>query len=296
MSTYKYLILLFLFGISSCTYSEQPDDVPQKAKIIQDTSKFDYDKKITELRNLLTDDFIIKGHSSFVIVSNLSEAETNNIIYGTIQKSEECFYNDYFELKPDELITIFLFNDDKTYVYWAGKLYDDTDLSPYGYYKPSDKAMLMNISTGGGTLVHELTHAFVRYDFPDIPSWFNEGLGSLYERSSLSGGNIIGYVNWRLPGLQEAINNKTYTSLTKLVNTTDNEFYGENSGFNYAQARYLCYYLQENGLLKKFYKNFRDRYEEDKTGKKFLEEILDEDLKSFDSAFRKFVLSLELKD
>lgn len=296
MSTYKYLILLFLFGISSCTYSDQSGKESQKAIVIQDTVKFDYDEKITELKNLLTEDFIIKGYSSFVIAGNLSETETNNIIYNTIRKAEECFYNDYFEVKPCELITIFLFRDDKTYRYWAENLYDDTDLSPYGYYKPSKKTMLMNISTGGGTLVHELTHAFVRYDFPDIPSWFNEGLGSLYERCSFIEGNITGYINWRLPGLQKAINNKTYTSLIKLVNSTDDEFYGENSGFNYAQARYLCYYLQENGLLKKFYKTFRDRYEEDNTGKKFLEEILDTGLITFDSAFKKFVLSLELKD
>lgn len=296
MYLYKFFIAQFLFGISSCTYSEQPVIEPQKANIIHDTSKFDYDEKITGLRNLLNEDFIIKGHSSFVIVSNLSETETNNIILNTIQKTEECFYNDYFEIKPGELVTIFLFKDDKTYTYWADELYDDKDLSPYGYYKPSKKTMLMNIATGGGTLVHELTHAFVRYDFPDIPSWFNEGLGSLYERCSLSGGNIIGYINWRLPGLQKAIKNKTYSSLEKLVSTSDDEFYGEKSGLNYAQARYLCYYLQENEILKKFYKTFRDRYEEDTTGKKFLEEILNTDLKSFDSTFKKFVLSLELKD
>ncbi|MBN1633276.1 MAG: hypothetical protein JW917_03835 [Ignavibacteria bacterium] len=296
MFLYKYFFALFLLGMSSCTYSEHSEKVPLKTNIIHDTLRFGYDEKITGLKNLLTNEFIFKGHSSFIIAGNLIETEINNIIYNTIQKAEECFYNDYFEKKPDELITIFLFKDDITYTYWAEKLFGDSDLSPYGYYKPSDKAMLMNISTGGGTLIHELTHAFVRYDFPDIPSWLNEGLGSLYERCSLSGGNITGYVNWRLPGLQKAINNKTYTSLTKLVNTTDDEFYGDNSGFNYAQARYLCYYLQENGLLKKFYKTFRDRYEEDKTGKKFLEEILKSDLKSFDSEFKKFVLSLELID
>ena len=292
----KYIFVLFLFFVSSCSYSGQPERESQKAIIIQDTSKFDYDKKITELRNILTDDFILKGHSSFLVASNLSETETDNFIYNTIQKSEECFYNNYFEKKTDELITIFLFKDDKTYNYWAEKLYDDKNISPYGYYKPSEKTMLMNIATGGGTLVHELTHAFVRYDFPDIPSWFNEGLGSLYERCSLSGGNITGYVNWRLPGLQEAINNKSYTSLSKLVKTSDDEFYGENSGFNYAQARYLCYYLQEQGLLKKFYKTFRDRFSEDNSGIKILEEILNTDLKSFDTNFKKFVLSLELKD
>lgn len=296
MKFLTFLGLLIFLLFSSCSYSEERKMQSGIAVLNYDTAKFNYDEKTEELRKLVSDDFYIIGHSSFVVVSNLSTSETDRIINGTIGKAEECFYNDFFEIKPDELITIFLFKDDKSYRYWAEKLYGDSGLSPFGYYKPSKKTMLMNISTGGGTLVHELTHAFVRYDFPDIPSWFNEGLGSLYERCSLSGGNILGYVNWRLPGLQKTINNKTYKSLSVLVNTSDDEFYGENSGFYYAQARYLCYYLQENGLLKKFYKTFRERFNEDNTGKIFLEEILNTDLKSFDAEFKKFILSLELKD
>ena len=37
----------------------------------------------------------------------------------------------------------------------------------------------MNIGTGGGTLVHELTHSLIAFDFPHVPDWFNEGLASL---------------------------------------------------------------------------------------------------------------------
>jgi len=290
------IFLLFLLLISSCTFSGEPEMKTGKKVFTTDTVKFNYDEKIIELRQLVTDDFYIKGHSSFVIVSNMSDYETDRIIYGTIEKAEECFYNDYFDIKPDEIVTVFLFKDDISYRYWAQKRFDDSDPSPYGYYKPSKKTMLMNISTGGGTLLHELTHAFVRYDFPDIPSWFNEGLGSLYERCSLNNCTILGYVNWRLPGLQKSIINKTYTSLNKLVFTDDDEFYGENSGFYYAQARYLCYYLQEKGELRKFYKTFRDNYKEDNTGMKFLEKILRKDLISFDEEFKSFVLSLELQD
>ena len=40
---------------------------------------------------------------------------------------------------------------------------------------------IMNIATGGGTLVHEIVHPYVEANFPGCPAWFNEGLGSLYE-------------------------------------------------------------------------------------------------------------------
>ena len=199
-----------------------------------------------------------------------------------------------FQLNLTELTTIFLFKDDKSYRYWAKKLYDDDDLSKYGYYKPSEKTMLMNINTGTGTLVHEMTHALVRYDFPDIPSWFNEGLGSLYERCSLNDKIILGYVNWRLPALQDAINDKSYTSLDKLTKTDYDEFYGDRSDVNYAQARYLCMYLQEQGLLRDFFKLFRDTYKDDNTGKSQLEKVTGKTISSLDEDYIKWVLTLEI--
>jgi hypothetical protein len=263
---------------------------------IDKSDSLDFQSKITELRNLLTDNFIIQKKSYFVIASNLSESETEKIINNTIDRAVECFYNDFFSARPTEVTTIFLFKDDATYRYWAKKLYDDTDLSRFGYYKPYSKVMLMNISTGTGTLVHEMTHALVRYDFPDIPSWFNEGLGSLYERCSLNDGNILGYVNWRLPDLQEAIQEGSYTSLNKLTATDEDEFYGSRSGFNYAQARYLCMYMQEKGILKKFYKTFRDNFSKDNTGKKFLEQLFGKSLNEIDIEYVSWVKTLNYND
>jgi len=247
-----------------------------------------------QMRNLLPDEFLVEEFSSFVIASNLSKKETAEIINNTIARAEKCFFNNYLEKRPDDITTIFLFKDDESYRKWAKKLYDDEDISRFGYYKPSAKVMLMNISTGTGTLVHELTHAFVRYDFPEIPSWFNEGLGSLYERCSLNNDEIIGYVNWRLPTLQKAISSGKYTSLAELVKTDDVEFYGDRSDFYYSQARYLCMYLQERGVLKKFYKTFRDGYSEDKTGKKYLEKVLGMNLEEIDKNYVAWVKQLSL--
>jgi hypothetical protein len=283
---YKLIfILLFLFSYCGRSSIDLQTLEQFKQSVQKDSSKFDFETKISELQNKLSTEFVYKTNSCFLIVSNLTENETGKIINHTIVSAEECFYNDFFEIKPNEIITIFLFKDDKTYRNWAYKLYGDDDLSPYGYYKPSKKVMLMNINTGSGTLVHEMTHAFVRYDFPDIPSWFNEGLGSLYERCSIDNGEILGYVNWRLPSLQNAINDGSYTTLEELFKTNDDEFYGENSGFNYSQARYFCLYMQEKGLLKKFYKAFRTGVSKDPTGIAFAEELFGKKLKEIDKTF-----------
>jgi hypothetical protein len=248
----------------------------------------------SSLKETLSEDFCFVKSGYFLLVSNLTLSETKSLSENSIAKALKCFYNDYFIARPTELVTIFLFKDDKSYRDWAEKLYGDKDdLSPYGYYKPSKKVMLMNISTGSGTLIHELTHSLVRYDFPDIPSWFNEGLGSLYERCSFENNEIKGHVNWRLPALVKAINNNQYTSLNKLMRMDDNTFYVDESALNYSQARYFCMYLQDKGLLKKFYKKFRDNFEKDETGISFAEEILGDKISNTDKDYKSWVLKLE---
>jgi hypothetical protein len=298
----KILICLILvFSVSDCRSANENNSQKSENPTVKNTTynitnndsvNINYTARVNELKEKLTSDFIVKQHSYFVIASNLSEEETDNILTGTIDKTVDCFYNDYFSVKPDEATTIMLFKNDNTYRYWAKKLYDDDDLSRYGYYKPSEKTMLMNINTGTGTLVHEMTHALVRYDFPEIPSWFNEGLGSLYERCSLNNKNILGYVNWRLPALQDAIKDKSYTSIDALVKTDWDEFYGKRSEFNYAQARYLCMYMQEQNILRKFYKKFRDTYKDDMTGKIQLEEVSGKTLKELEVDYLTWVGTL----
>lgn len=293
----KFINIIYIFLLTlnslSCTKTEPLLKEVNSAASKKDSSGIDFSSARRELEGKLSDDFIISERSYFLIISNLPEKETEKIIDNTINRAVDCFYNDYFGTMPNEATTIFLFKDDKSYRGWAKTLYDDDDLSRFGYYKPSYKVMLMNISTGTGTLVHEMTHALVRYDFPDIPSWFNEGLGSLYERCSLNDKLILGYVNWRLPELQDAIKDNSYTSLDKLLKTDYDGFYSANSGFNYSQARYLCMYLQEKGMLKKFYKLFRDTYSEDNTGKKQIESVYGKTLTELETDYLAWVKTLK---
>ena len=149
--------------------------------------------------------------------------------------------------------------------------------TPFGYYSPAKRALIMNIATGGGTLVHEIVHPFMAANFPNCPSWFNEGMGSLYEQCSEKGKKIMGLTNWRLAGLQKSIKAEEVPSFKTLCSTTDHEFYSEDPGTNYSQARYLCYYLQEKGLLRKYYKAFHVGRKKDPSGFATLKKILGRD-------------------
>jgi len=198
----------------------------------------------------------------------------------------------YFARDPDQVIEIWLFRDAASYRRNAKLLFGDEPSTPYGYYSPTAGALIMDISTGGGTLVHEIVHPFVAANLPGCPDWFNEGLGSLYEQSSEREGAIVGLTNWRLSGLQEAIRGRRAPSLSELVATGEEEFYGEKSGVYYAEARYLLYYLQEKGLLGRFHRAFAAGLASDPTGREALEETLGQTLDAFEPAWRRYVLGL----
>ena len=199
----------------------------------------------------------------------------------------------YFTKDPKEILDIWLFKDKESYQIHCKSIFHKTPDTPFGYFSSDDKALVMNIATGGGTLVHEIVHPFVAANFPECPTWFNEGLGSLYEQSGEENGRIHGYPNWRLPRLQDAIRQKRVPSFQSLTATTEDEFYDKDRGTNYAQARYLCYYLQQAGLLEKFYHRFRADCRKDPTGYNTLKTVLGrEDMDAFQRQWEALVLKL----
>lgn len=196
--------------------------------------------------------------------------------------------------EPNEPILIFLFESAGPYERLAKQWFNATDIPHYGFFRRRDRVMLMNVGTGTGTLVHELVHALMAFDFADVPDWFNEGLASLYEQCSLGadGRSITGHENWRLLALQRAIRANTLRPLRELIE--DEHFYDESRvGLNYAQARYLMFYLQQKGLLRTYYRRFRDNVKDDLTGLKTLQELVaPKDFDSFEKDWRKWVLLL----
>ena len=151
----------------------------------------------------------------------------------------------------------------------------------------------MNIGTGGGTLVHEMVHPLLAANFPAAPSWFDEGLASLYEQSYQRNGQIAGLLNWRLPVLKAGLQASHFVPLQQLLSTSTEEFYEDPQGMHYAEARYLCYYLQEKHLLRTFYREFKKNHSADPTGIKTLLRVVDEDsLQEFQAQWLEFLAPL----
>lgn len=228
----------------------------------------------------------------FVIAGNGPAREIAAYRDRTILAAKEALEAAYFKKHVEQPILILLFKDADSYQKLAKEWFDDDDVPHYGFYRHADRTMLMNITTGGGTLVHELVHALIAPDFPDVPDWFNEGFASLYEQCNINDGTITGLPNWRLPALQKAIRAGKLRPLVEMME--DDDFRNEDRvGINYAHARYLIYYLQQAGKLKMFYTRFRDNVKDDPTGVETLKAVLaPKSLEQFDKEWQAWVLKV----
>ncbi len=256
----------------------------------------DYAQHVMKLKELLLDKGLtglaVRIEEPFVVVGNDPPA----LLAGraeTVSWARERLERDFFEKRPSRILNVFLWNDEKSYEHGVRALTGAEPGTPYGFYSSTHGGLFMNIATGGGTLVHEIVHPYVEADFPDAPAWLNEGLGSLFEQSRDRGGHIVGDTNWRLSGLQRAIKRGRVPSFEALTKTTAHEFYDEDPGTNYAQARYLFYFMQEQGKLIGFYKAFRAARTKDPTGYQTLKATLGEpDMSAFKARWEEYVLAL----
>ena len=231
----------------------------------------------------------------FVIAGDGGERRLAAYRDRTILAAQKALAASYFDKEPTEPILILLFESAEPYRRLAREWFGREDPPHFGYFMRERRVMLMNVGTGTGTLVHELVHALIAPDFPDVPDWFNEALASLYEQCTIDGETIRGLENWRLPALQSAIREGELRSLRELIE--DANFYDpEHVGMNYAQGRYLLFCLQEKGLLRDYYKRFRDGVAEDPNGLKTLEALIaPQKLEEFEKDWRQWVLTLRFE-
>ena len=257
-------------------------------------SNADLAQRVIQLRGELGPEFTIVVEKPWVVVGDESAAEVQSRAQGTVRWATEQFKQLYFQDDPNQIYNVFLFDGASSYERNALELFGHTVDTPYGYASEEHHALVMDIKTGGGTLIHEMVHPFLAANFPQVQPWFNEGLASLYEQSGTRGGNIVGLTNWRLAGLQRAIRVDDLVPFSTLMSQTPREFYGDRAGIHYAQARYLCYYLQQQGVLVEYYHRYRANSGSDPTGFKTLMEVLDvDDAAVFQAEWQTWAMTLQ---
>ncbi len=289
-------VVVLWAGWSTCADDTDTDTGSAETEAPKPITDEQYQQRVAHLRKQLGDGYTVVLSKPFVVVGDEPAAVVQRRAQRTVGWAVKRLKEAYFTKDPDRIITVWLFKDKASYESHCEKLFNIEPTTPFGFYSPGNDALVMNIATGGGTLVHEIVHPLVEANFPECPAWFNEGLGSLYEQSGERNKRIVGFTNWRLPGLQKAIRAKKLPTFKSLCSTTTHEFYRQDPGTNYGQARYLCYYLQEKGLLRRYYRAFHKNHEDDPTGYDTLVTVLGErDMAAFQKRWEAWVLKLEFK-
>ena len=135
----------------------------------------DFARHVDQLKKRLpSKEFSIIIQRPFVVIGDEPLETVKEHAENTIKWAIDKLKQDYFTKDPNEILDIWLFKDAASYEKNALLLFGEKPGTPYGYYSSAHKALIMNISTGGGTLVHELVHPFVEANFPACPPWLNE--------------------------------------------------------------------------------------------------------------------------
>lgn len=272
------------------------NDVKNNLSELEETyTNFEYQKVINEQSRIIPDGMSITKFRYFVIFSDMNDELTYKLIDTDIRNTIDAMSNNYVNKLPDIITPIYIFAEFDDYKEFVLKNYEiaENDISPYGFYKISKNVIVIRYVSWKGSLLHEITHRFIKSDFPNAPSWFDEGFASLNEKSTFISGTLIGDFSLRILPLRRALKEDKYTGLKKLMETNDEELYGQRTSYYYAQARYLLMYLQEKGLLDKYYSLFRDTYDKDNSGISQLKEITGKSLEELDEEYLTYIKSFK---
>ena len=210
-----------------------------------------------ELLGRLEGDWQTLVRPPFVVLSDLPPDRLQDLFDQTILPTQSAFRIDYFDRRPEMPIALLLVSNDETYRQSVNQVGHARQAEYSGLYAREQRTVLVNLSTGAGTLAHELTHALAHADFPDMPEWFDEGLASLHEDAEFSADrlHLLGQNNWRLRYLQEADERGCWKTLSELWQRRFGE--PDIAALDYALARNFCLYLQQRDLLSTFYRKCR---------------------------------------
>lgn len=213
-----------------------------------------------------------------------------------VRSAMAAFLNGRFAKKPERAISVYLFGTGASYERYCKQQYDAPCIAHYGFYSPSDRYMVMNAGLGLGTLTHELVHPLVEADFPDAPTWINEGIASVFEAPVIPrAGEIHGVKNWRHPRLARALASRAERDrarLDALFGMSDRAFRGDGEDLHYAMARYACQWLDSRGQLWPFYQRWRDSFSDDPTGERAFAAVVGMAPREAHAGWARWVLSL----
>jgi hypothetical protein len=158
-----------------------------------------------------------------------------------------------------------------------------------GHFYPD----LVDAATVGCNLMHEFTHALHYADQVGRdqyqPVWLMEGIASMYENSEVVAGHVVPRVNHRLIELQQEVKGNKHLPFAKMMKLERRQF----TSHQYAQANYMCMYLQATGQLPQWYAAYNEGFVADSSGIAATEHIYGKNINEVEKAWVAWLLQLD---
>ncbi len=238
------------------------------------------------LRRQLGDSFHLLVRSPFILASDARPEDLQGWYETLILPAATAMSDRYFRTPPHEPITVIRCSGEQEYRRTAEHLFSQSPPSPYGYYRPHLRTILLNDQQRGAAAArHELTHALMDFDFPAAPAWLREGLAALHEDGELAVGDHGIPLDHRRPVLRRALSSGQLPSLAALLALQT--LHDEHESLHYAHAQHFCRYLQQQTLLEPLYQRLRAATT-DCTGQDTLQQLVpDRTWSEWEAAFRR---------
>ncbi len=124
--------------------------------------------------------------------------------------------------------------------------------------------------------------------------WIAEGLAALLEDVEIDEhGEFVIVPSWRTNIAQRLARSTRFPSIKRIASLDRATYMGSRASANYAVARSLFMFLNEQGKLGAWYAAYTEGFEQDPTGVAALESVLGRPVREIDRVFRMWVLELE---
>jgi hypothetical protein len=200
-----------------------------------------------------------------------------------------------FATLPVKPVYILLFSTFTGFDDWSQKHYGVDGHVNLGSYQRSTREMAVDLTDGEKaipTIFHEMLHVFTEADWKHMPRWFDECFGSVYESPRWDAAGRIHGAKWsrRYKLVTDTLANPATAPSVRfdtLFGMSDDEFRGidpsvgmeatardpkllaaarKRALLHYGVARYMCVYLENQGLLLPLYTAMREGAASDPRG------------------------------
>lgn len=172
------------------------------------------------------------------------------------------------KLENQKQIDAYFFKTKEEYVEYYKKSFGKNPVTGDGgrcIIKKNSAILFGYREIGFGSITHELVHAVIVPDWPEIPGWFNEALAQALGAPSQSIGAVA--------ASKELIEKGEYYTLKALFNHFEKEYLHhinreiiidlgkiKVAGGIWLIGHSFVYYLKEKGFLGEFYRTYRDEF------------------------------------